>query len=266
MKEANKKSLLWSVEFSEQPTHSYLFGTMHVQDQTAFSFVEQAYDKLKVCNKLALEFNLDDAPTSFDPNIISLPDGLSLDQLISGKKFNKARDFLMKTCQIDLWQLRFFTPFFIVNTITSQLLSKDMPVALDEHLWQYAKKNGIPGIGIETYQEQLTIISQIPLEQQLKDLLSICRNLTAYRRKVIKLSTVYASGDIFRIYKAAKKSASGVREELIYRRNAIMAERIAVYARQESVFFAIGAGHLAGGKGVLRYLKKRGAKIRPINI
>lgn len=254
------------IKFPEQSMPSYLFGTMHVQDQTAFSFVDDAYDKLKKCNKLALEFDLDQAPKTLDPSLVSLPEGLSLDLLIPVKKFKKARAFLIKTCQIDLWQLRFFTPLFIINTLTSQLLSKDMPVALDEHLWRYAKENGIPGIGIETYQEQLQILSQIPMEQQLKDLLSICQNMKAYRRKVTKLSTVYASGDIFRIYRAAKKSASGVREELLYRRNVIMANRMASLARQEPVFFAVGAGHLAGGKGVLRYLKRHGAKIRPVNI
>jgi hypothetical protein len=41
-----------------------------------------------------------------------------------------------------------------------------------------------------------------------------------------------------------------------------MADRIAAYASEGPVFFGIGAGHLAGGKGVLRLLKKAGAVVK----
>jgi uncharacterized protein YbaP (TraB family) len=44
-----------------------------------------------------------------------------------------------------------------------------------------------------------------------------------------------------------------------------MAERIIKLSADQSLFTAIGAGHLAGKKGVLRLLKKAGLKVVPIN-
>jgi uncharacterized protein YbaP (TraB family) len=55
-----------------------------------------------------------------------------------------------------------------------------------------------------------------------------------------------------------------MRKLLLYERNTIMAERFAEIARQESLFCAVGAGHLSGKKGLLRLLKKEGFKVRPI--
>jgi len=255
-------SLLWSVKFPEQPETSYLFGTMHVRDQRAYAFIGQAYEKIEACERIALEFNLDEAPTGLEPSLVQLPDGLTLDQLIPEKKFRKMRAFLLRTCRVDLWQLRSFTPFFITNTITNQILAQDMPVALDEQLWRYARQQGKPGFGLETYNEQLRILNSIPLEDQVKSLVWISQHLRNYRQSIKRMADLYETGDIYRIYRAAKRSASGARALLLYRRNEIMAERIALEARSGSVFFGIGAGHLAGGKGVLRLLKREGARVR----
>ena len=259
-----KKTLLWSVQFPEAEKPSFLFGTMHVQDKQAFTFIEKAYRTIELCDKIALEFDLDEVPQHVDPQLIRLPAGQTLDQLIRPKAFNKMRAQLLKSYQIDLWQLRFFTPMFVSNTITSLLLAKDMPFALDEQLWLYAKQKGIPGFGIETYQEQLAILNRIPLDQQLKALVMMVKHISAYRKKIKRMAEQYATADIYQIYKSAKKSASGVRHLLLYDRNAIMADRISQQAKIQAVFFAVGAGHLAGGKGVLRLLKHKGAKIRPI--
>jgi uncharacterized protein YbaP (TraB family) len=259
-----KKTLLWAIQFPQAEKPSYLFGTMHVQDKQAFTFIENAYQAIERCDKIALEFDLDEVPQHIDPQLIRLPAGQTLDQCIRPKVFNKMRRQLLKSYQVDLWQLRHFTPMFISNTVTSLLLAKDMPVALDEQLWLYAKAQNIPGFGIETYEEQLAILNRIPLDQQLKALVMMVRHHSAYRQKIKRMAELYATADIYRIYKAAKKSASGVRHLLLYDRNAIMAGRISEQAKTQSVFFAIGAGHLAGGKGVLRLLKHKGAKVWPI--
>jgi uncharacterized protein YbaP (TraB family) len=63
-----------------------------------------------------------------------------------------------------------------------------------------------------------------------------------------------------------KKNAKGLRKMMLYHRNEVMAGRIAALARQQSLFAAIGAGHLLGGKGVLRLLKKEGLKVVPVQV
>jgi uncharacterized protein YbaP (TraB family) len=45
-----------------------------------------------------------------------------------------------------------------------------------------------------------------------------------------------------------------------------MANRIAEFTNQHTIFAAIGAGHLGGKKGVLRLLKKKGFTVKPIKM
>jgi uncharacterized protein YbaP (TraB family) len=45
-----------------------------------------------------------------------------------------------------------------------------------------------------------------------------------------------------------------------------MAHRLNLMVREQSLFAAIGAGHLAGEKGVLRLLKKQGLKLKAIEV
>jgi uncharacterized protein YbaP (TraB family) len=55
-----------------------------------------------------------------------------------------------------------------------------------------------------------------------------------------------------------------MRHVLLYDRFLKMVNSFEKIAAGQSLFAAVGAGHLAGGKGVLRILKKRGYTITPI--
>ena len=258
-----KKTLLWEIRREGAPGPSFLFGTMHVQDQRAFTFLQQAYEKIGECGLMALEFDLGEAPTGMDPAMVRLPEGVSLTQLISPKKFQKIRKVFRKVAGLDLNNLQSFSPMMVSNIINERILSQDMPVSLDEHLWKYAESLGKPIVGIESYREQLDILQQIPLEYQVQALVEMGQHIGRHRRQLLRMAEIYQEGDIFKLYRSARRSASGLRELLLYRRNRIMAGRIVELAEQHRLFCAIGAGHLAGGKGVLRYLKREGWRVRP---
>ena len=258
-----KKTLLWEIRKESSPGASYIYGTMHVQDRRAFSFLEPAYEKIAECDILALEFDLGEAPAGIDPSLIRLPEGQSLAQLIPDKKFRKIRKIFRKVAGLDLNNLQYFSPMMVSNIINERILSQDMPVSLDEHLWKYARSLGKPVTGIESYREQLAILQQIPLDYQVEALVEMGQHIRRHRRQLLRMTEVYKEGDIFKLYRAARRGAAGLRQLLLYRRNRIMADRISELAAEQRVFCAIGAGHLAGGKGVLRYLKQEGWRVRP---
>jgi uncharacterized protein YbaP (TraB family) len=78
------------------------------------------------------------------------------------------------------------------------------------------------------------------------------------------MTTLYLEGDIQKLYKATKKGSGKLRKILLFNRNKIMANRIDQFAKEETFFAAIGAGHLGGEKGVLRLLKLKGWKVKPV--
>ena len=143
-------------------------------------------------------------------------------------------------------------------------MPSEMPYTLDQYLWDYARRQGKKNSGLESAEEQLQVIKKIPLERQLKDLLYLGKNISRERRELFKMIELYAAGDYQSLFKSAKKSIGNSRRVMLYDRNEIMAARILELIPENSAFFAIGAAHLGGQKGVLRLLKQAGAKVKPV--
>ena len=253
-----KKSLIWKfyTEGSEKP--NYLIGTMHVRDARAFQF-EEAFKKAIIeCDVFATEFNLDDAQSGAAQMSMFLPEGASLKTLMSNKLYQKINATLLKKMGVELAQFDRFKPLAITNFLTESLLSNDRWLSLDETLWHCAKENGKILRGIETFDEQLEVLDKMTVADQLKGLKDTMHDLGNFRKQLTRMANLYEQADIEKLYKSAKKSAKGSRKLLLYDRNAIMANRIADLAIDNSVCVAIGAGHLAGAKGVIRLLKNKG--------
>lgn len=259
-----KHTLLWRIEGENLPGPSYLFGTMHVRDSRMFDAVEQVKEKISACQSFAAEFNLDEAALQTPPALnFQLPQGQSLRNLIPPRRYQRLRKILLKTAHIDIDFFQNAPPFFIVNLIAERILIADMPVSLDEHLWNYAKSQGKTMHGVETFGEQMAVLEKISLNEQVKMLIDMTRNVSRYRKHLLHMAELYQKKDVQRLFKTVKKSSRGLRKILLYRRNEVMAARIAALAKEQPTFAAIGAAHLGGGKGVIRLLKKQGLKLFP---
>jgi uncharacterized protein len=253
-----KKSLIWrfNTEGSEKP--NYLIGTMHVRDERAFQF-EKAFEKaILECTIFATEFNLDEAQAGAVQISMFLPEGDSLKTLMPNKLYQKINTTLLKKMGVELAQFDRFKPLAITNFLTESLLSNDRWQSLDETLWHFAKDNNKILRGIETFDEQLAVLDKMTVADQLKGLKDTMHDLGSFKKQLTKMANLYEQADIEKLYKSAKKSAKGSRKLLLYDRNVVMANRIADLTQENSVCVAIGAGHLAGAKGVMRLLKRRG--------
>lgn len=262
----NRKTLLWKISGDDLPGNSYVFGTMHVKDERVFRRLTAVYDAMEHCNAYAAEFDLQEAGEGIDPRLFALPAGVSLDQLMPVKKYEKLRRVLRKMLQINIDLLKYNRPLLLANFIEEGLLANNMPYSLDEHLWKYADGLGKSRAGIETLLEQLQVLQQIPIANQLQGLLSTVRNFSRYRRHLLKMAEWYGEGDIYKLYQSTRRGTHGLRRLLLYDRNALMADRIAALVRQQPTFCAIGAAHLAGQKGVLRLLKLNGFHLQPLSL
>ncbi|GJM35089.1 MAG: hypothetical protein DHS20C18_40900 [Saprospiraceae bacterium] len=258
-----KESLLWRIESNDLPGPSFLLGTMHIRDQRAFGLLELVYEKINTCAAFAAEIDLQVTEIPPEKLSMNIPPSKWLDQMLSPRQFQKMRQIILKGTGLDLYLYRFLHPMVINNLILERILSKDMSIALDRHLWDYAQEQGKQLLGIETLEEQLAIMQVIPFQRHLKDLLGMSKNFTRYRRHMHHLVHLYQEGALQRLHKASKKGAGSFRRMMIYDRNVNMADRIADMVGQQTTFCAIGAGHLGGSKGVLRLLKKKGLKVKP---
>ena len=264
MQRRRKQSLLWQVDGPMLAGTSYLFGTMHIKNNKAFKKKEVVYEKILACDAFATEFDLDEVNQARDPGIFLLPFGQTLDQLIPPKKYAKLRKIIQKVAKFDLDQFRHLQPIVITNLIDEVILSTDMPLALDAHLWNFAQQSNVRTIGIETFEEQIRILKKIPLQYQVDALVAMGKNISRHRRNIIKLAEMYEREDLAQLHKTARKGGRELKRLLIDNRNLIMANRLFARFQEHTLLFAVGAGHLSGENGVLRLLKFRGLKVKPV--
>jgi uncharacterized protein YbaP (TraB family) len=186
--------------------------------------------------------------------------------LLPVKQYRKLRKIVLKAIGLDIHFLRDKKPIIIAHLIDERILTRDMPISLDQELWMFARRQGKALFGIETYGEQLHILQQIPIKDQLKALLAIGRHISRHRKHLLKMTALYEQGNIRQLYQSARRGAQGLRGLMLYDRNALMAERIGALVRRQPTLCAIGAAHLAGAKGVLRLLKHQGLRVEPVDM
>jgi uncharacterized protein len=264
MKKIQQNSLLWKITPSRGTTPSYLFGTMHVRDLRAFGWLELAQTKIDACDYFATEFDFAEADPLALAGALALPEGKSLQDFLSRGAWKHLDYFARKKLGTSAESLRNQHPMSVSTLLSTAFMAEEMSYSLDETLWNHARSLGKKTTGLETFADQLNILQRIPFDLHLKGLTWVLKNHSRQKTRLKKMMLRYANGELQALYKAAKKDAKGMRKILIYRRNNLMSQRFVEIMGTHSVFCAVGAGHLSGGKGMLRLLKKAGCRVEPI--
>ena len=264
-KRKTQDSLLWEITPKAGGPSSYLFGTMHVRDFRAFGWLDLAMEYVSECAVFATEFDFSETDPAALSVALELPDGKDLEQLLSPQAWKQLDRYARKKLGAAADVFRHQHPMTVSTALSMAFLLEESAQSLDETLWQHARSLGIPTTGVETFADQLETLHKIPFEQHLKGLTWLLKNYGRHKIRLHKMMRRYADGEIQALYQSAKKDAKGMRKILLYQRNVLMAKRFAEIASEQTLFCAVGAGHLAGGKGMLRLLKKAGFTIKPIS-
>jgi uncharacterized protein YbaP (TraB family) len=229
-----KGNLLW--EISSQNGISYLFGTLHSNDKRLFEFPDSVYESFLSSKKLAVEVNVFDLFMDKDP--IPNRSLLLLDK--RGKLYTSNEE----------------------PTVTYYGNEDGMPQFMDAWFQEKAELLNKEIIALESIAQQTKAIEEIPYVEKENNI-----SLALSDKQV--LHELYLDGRIDLIDRLIKGGLSGNKEayiKLIENRNIAIAANIARYCMDGPVFFAVGAGHLYGEKGLLSLLREKGYKLRPIQL
>lgn len=259
-----KQSLLWQVQGGNIKEPSYFFGTMHVRDKQAFRGLDFLKSCIQKCDAFAAEFNLNDADPTAMQEATQLPNGQRLEDLFSPNTYKKLAKVVQKSTEYSIEQFQHSSPFLLLNFISEAQFGTDNQQALDSTLFEFAARENKILLGLESFEQQIAIFGKIDLQQQCRSLKKVAHNFEAFSKDLKKTAQYYIQGDIQKLQKKAKRSIGNMKRVLLYDRNVKMVDSFEKIAAQQSLFAAVGAGHLAGQKGVLRLLKKRGYTVTPV--
>jgi uncharacterized protein YbaP (TraB family) len=264
--EAN--SLLWKVTSPSNAKASYLFGTLHLLPEDRYFFTDKMQEAFASTETLALEMDID-IPMGEQMKMamqMMMPDGKSWADYMTSEEFAALRSAYIdslgvKEAKFDKQYVK-IKPMYLSALILSQLLGKTK--AYEQELSGMAKKAKKPLIGLETLQQQMDFMGSVSLEDQITQTKEAGASIL---REYNKMLEAYLKQDLAALQTLAKESDdfAGIEEELLTKRNAAWIPLVKEQAAKSPTFFAVGALHLVGEKGLISQLRTAGFKVEPVN-
>jgi uncharacterized protein YbaP (TraB family) len=268
--QSTKSSLLWEIKGPQQTESSYIFGTMHLMDEAHFYFPKKLEKLVSTVDAVCLEIG-DVQHTLINPALLMLKEGsflaklseTQMDSLCSWAKiqllmekdqfianFSKAKPFL-------IFQL------ILQNELPNSLQSQE--IKMEEMLATKKKKTTI---GLETIESQLALFDSLPVNSQINLIMTELADVSNVLTNFKLTQENYLMQDVDKIHEELMKDITDpyFNFKFIDERNANWIEKIKKLTANQSILFAVGAGHLGGEKGVLKLLEKEGFTITPIQL
>jgi uncharacterized protein YbaP (TraB family) len=264
--QTTEKSLFWEISGKGLKEKSYLYGTMHIQDNRVFNFKEGVLTALDSADYFLMELNLDSVnPLELMGSLI-MKDGATLETLLKKKDYQLVNKYFTDSLKMSLFTFNALQPFYTATLMSAKDFKKEQSEALDAYFNTRAKKNKIPVIGLEKVSEQLAAFSALPYDFQANYLLDAVKE--AYKAVATNeediLLSAYLNGDIEQLLTTTLTSIEDPKinelfvEQFITKRNQVMVDRLVPFLSKGSTFTAVGAAHLGGEKGIITLLRKLG--------
>lgn len=265
-----EQTLLWEVSGKDLSKPSYLFGTYHFADKGFIDTMKVLNQKLNQADAIVGELVMDkDLALKLVP-YMTMKD-TSLTQLLTANEYQLVANYLKKLAGYDLKLFNSMKPM-AVQTIIIQLNSpktftKENP-ALDQYLQDYGKANQKNILGLETVDDQAKVLFGTSLARQKEMLLKSVKNAEKDKKESLKLYNDYITQNLKNLTKTFNKSngfSATEMDNLLKNRNAKWLAQLPALMQKQSLFIAVGAGHLIGKDGLIKGLQQMGYTVKPLS-
>lgn len=264
--------LLWRISGPQLPASSYLFGTMHVQDERAFDFSDSVLLKITECQAFAMEVHPDSLLANMFAGLMDLSGSTRQNdqyfKKLLGERDYHILDSIMKR-RTGYALSRFQSPAMVRMFLEKKNLKKDKSTFLDAYLYDLARRQGKTVIGLEDPTQVLQLLDSADKRNIRRELIQTLHEPEAQHNgeAVDNLVNIYYEGDLDAIdrYLHLHAAMSPTYYDLmITQRNHAMVPNIMNAIRRQSTFIAVGAGHLPGTQGLIALLRKKGYRVAPV--
>ena len=261
--QATDKGLFWKLE-SPEGKISYLFGTIHSDDNRVSNFPPSVDEALKSSDLFLME-----AEPLANPSTLMMDKDLST--YLKEAEFDKVRELA------DFHSMHIGAAMHMKPWLLAVIFDLPKPQAgfeQDNLLMARAEELGKQVKGIESGAEHFSVMDNFTIDDQLVMLRAVLkRSAEEKEANFEKLITAYIDGDAAHIAALDAQMTGSIlpkelwekmRTKLIDERNVVMATRALDMANNKSIFIAVGASHLAGEEGLIEAFKKAGFKLSPL--
>ena len=279
--------LLYKISGNGLTKPSYIIGTYHLAPvsfadsipglKEAMAATEQVYGELDMTDLTSAE-NLQKMQTA-----MMLPEGTTLSKLLTAEEMARLNVVLKELMGVDMTnqmvaqQLDGLSPQALQTQLSLLIYMKkhdgfNPQATFDGYFQQVAQQQGKGVGGLETVDFQVGVLFHgQSLERQKELLMCLVDNKEHTELMAEQLVEAFFKQDLVGVKavmdeKEQTKCDSTPEEEdaLIYNRNANWAKLMPRIMADKATFFAVGAGHLPGEKGVLQLLQSAGYTVEGV--
>jgi hypothetical protein len=268
---AQDQGLLWRAQSATATV--YLLGSIHYADDGFYPLrrqIEQAFDQ---ADRLVVEVNMDAAGVDRVKQLIEKQGSYQGSDTIRNHIHADTHANLLKQLQqlnIPYALVAQQKPGILIMTLTSAQLMRqgfNPEQGIDAHFLRRAQAQKKPVLELETIEQQLNLLLNIAdgdllLQETLSESEQMEETMSSLVRDWKKGDEKRLNTLLFDDVLAQYPAYLSIYEQLFFRRNLAMAEKIEHYLQTDhSYFVIIGAGHLLGDKGVVALLNNKGHKV-----
>lgn len=266
---AYDKGLVWRIERKGAPP-SFLFGTLHDDDERVTRLAPQAQRALDRSKRFAVELIDDQEAVALFRRAMVRKEP-RLDTLLGEADWPRY-DARLAAHGMPRDARAHLRPWAALLILVRPAESPG--IVLDKLLLLEAGNRGKDIVALETIDEQIAAMNDLPEESQLALLRHAEANYERIQQSFAALRDAYLARDLAAIWKLNRDMMAGGNEiephnarfldSLLFRRNQRFAERLVPLLDQGGTFAAFGALHLYGPRGVPALLAARGYKVTRI--
>lgn len=260
------KGLLWKISGNGLTKPSYLYGTVHLICSSDFTLSHQLKKSVAQSEKLYLEIDMDDPAMNMKMLQLSMLKDKKLSDFFSEADYDKLNAFFRDSIGMPLAMLNMMKPFVLFSMITLKTMPCDKHESYEMSLVKMAKEQSKEVLGLETIEDQMKVFDDMPDSVQAQMVMRYVNEFDKQKADFQGMIEMYKAEDLDGLYNYIMSSPDieGAQDVLLFNRNQKWIPVIEAAIKEEPTFFAVGAGHLAGEKGVIQLLKDKGYEITKV--
>lgn len=264
---ASEGGVFWAINKDGQEA-GYVLGTIHSEDPRVLEFSTGFLNKLNSTEVYAMEM-VPDVPTMHKlTKYMNYQDGTTLESVIGSGRFSLLTN-AMSSYQIPESFIQHMKPWAAMMTISAP--PPKTGFFMDLSLSLRASGNNIKVIGLETLEQQLSFLQEMPMDMQMLLLDQAIAEVSSVELMQTELVDAYLENDLQNLQSITDEEFESVGhaaktyffEHGIDKRNQRMVATLLPVLATQKVFVAVGALHLPGDQGLLQLLRSHGYQLTP---
>ena len=263
------RALFWSIQKNGQAA-GYLLGTIHSEDPRVLEFTEDFLARLKSNDIFAMEL-VPDLPTLARlTEYMHYPPGQNLESVIGVDRFSDLSSAL-STYSVPVEFINRMKPWAAMMILSTP--PPETGFFMDLSLSLRASGSGLKVVGLETLEQQLSFLENMPVAMQLSLLDQAIAEFSQVKEVHDQMVNVYLKNNLPELEALSVEQLQAVGKEAsdyfmdsgIHARNLRMAESLLTHLENNRVFVAVGALHLPGKQGLINLLRQQGFELSPMD-